>query len=118
MDDSAVRVETPLQRLLVEQALALAEVSEQAADGAPDGPAGLRRAGVGRGLRDPVAAQGERARPGRPGGPERPGRQGRVGLGPGDRAVPGAARVIDLYHASEHPAASRATHGEGAESTA
>lgn len=37
MDELAVRVETPLQRLLVEQALALAKELERAADDAPDG---------------------------------------------------------------------------------
>jgi hypothetical protein len=37
MDELAVRVETPLQRLLVEQALAFAKELERAADDAPDG---------------------------------------------------------------------------------
>ena len=37
MDELAVRVETPLQRLLVEQALAYAKELERAADDAPDG---------------------------------------------------------------------------------
>jgi len=37
MDELAVRVETPLQRLLVEQALAFAKELERAADEAPDG---------------------------------------------------------------------------------
>jgi hypothetical protein len=37
MDELAVRVEAPLQRLLVEQALAYAKESEQAANDAPDG---------------------------------------------------------------------------------
>jgi hypothetical protein len=37
MDELAVRVETPLQRLLVEQALAFAKEMERAAADAPDG---------------------------------------------------------------------------------
>jgi hypothetical protein len=37
MDELVVRVQTPLQRRIVEQALALAKELEQAADGAPDG---------------------------------------------------------------------------------
>jgi hypothetical protein len=37
MDELAIRVETPLQRLLVERALAFAKELEQAADSAPDG---------------------------------------------------------------------------------
>ena len=37
MDELAVRVETPLQRPLVEQALAFAKELERAADEAPDG---------------------------------------------------------------------------------
>ena len=37
MDELAIRVETPLQRTLVERALAFAEELEQAAGSAPDG---------------------------------------------------------------------------------
>jgi hypothetical protein len=37
MDDLTIRVETPLQRLLVERALAFAKELEQVADAAPDG---------------------------------------------------------------------------------
>ena len=37
MDELAVRVETPLQRLLAEQALAFAKELERAAAAAPDG---------------------------------------------------------------------------------
>ena len=37
MDELAIRVKTPLQRLLVERALAFAVELEQAADAAPDG---------------------------------------------------------------------------------
>lgn len=37
MDELVVKVQTPLQRRIVEQALALAKELEQAADGAPDG---------------------------------------------------------------------------------
>lgn len=37
MDELCVRVETPLQRLLVEQALAFAKELERAADAAPEG---------------------------------------------------------------------------------
>jgi hypothetical protein len=37
MDELAIWIETPLQRLLVEQALALAKELERAANDAPDG---------------------------------------------------------------------------------
>ncbi len=37
MDELPIRIETPLQRLLVERALAFAKELEQAADTAPDG---------------------------------------------------------------------------------
>ena len=37
MDELPIRIETPLQRLLVERALAFAKELERAADAAPDG---------------------------------------------------------------------------------